>query len=147
MLQILWRFSEKSSGDHIYDMSVKKSFFQKKMSTFWPDFRYLDLKKKEIRKKIMEVRKLKNFPERFQVSEINNCWFGMSDRKNFKNITVIKNLVNTCWPNCIKLQSYCFQNTWLLLQISLNGRYIIFFSVSWNCFFFEYFLLRFDSSN
>ena len=43
----------------------------------------------------MEVRKLKNFPERFQVSEINNCSFGMSDRKNFKNITVIKNLVNT----------------------------------------------------
>ena len=63
----------------------------------------------------MEVRKLKNFPEGFQVSEINNCWFGMSDRKKFKNIPVIKNLVNTCWPNCIKLQiiaskvhdSYC----------------------------------------
>ena len=72
-------------------------------------------------------------------------WHGWS--KNFKNITFIKKLVNTCWPNCIKLQSYCFQNTWLLLQISLNGRDIVFFSVSWNCFFFEYFLLRFDSSN
>ena len=137
MLQILWRFSEKNSGDHIYDMSVKKSFFQKKMSTFWQDFRYLYLKKKKKLKKIMEVRKLKNFPERFQVSEINNCLFGMSDQKKFKNITVIKNLVNSCWPNCIKLQIYSFQNTWLLLQISLNGRYVIFFSVSWNCFFFE----------
>ena len=147
MLQILWRFSEKNSGYHIYDMSVKKSFFQKRMSTFLTRFSISRFEKKKKKEKIMEVRKLKNFPERFQVSETNDYWFGMGDRKNFKNIIVIKKLVNTCWPNCIKLQSHCFKNTWFLLQISLNGKYIIFFSVSWNCFFFEYFLLRFDSSN